>query len=205
MLWRHDDSPKPGCDSSSFTPKPCKRQHLREQNGYCAYLWCAWCQTHINHQWPTDYPLNKNELTQSWSVLYGTWLKFCAQILCSNSLPRFCAQIMCPDSVPRFSAQILCSNLVLKFCAQIPAQLGCFLIYKTNWCLECQTSTTWGHCSTWGPFTYIQDHLIWGPFTYIQDHFMPQIKLYNLGPIALLRAHLLIYKTNRYRNLLYIA
>ena len=37
---------KPVCDSSSFTPKPFKRQHLLEQNGYCAYLCCAWCQTH---------------------------------------------------------------------------------------------------------------------------------------------------------------
>ena len=38
-------------------------------------------------------------------------------------------------------------------------------------------------------------------FPYMQDHLMPQMSnLYKLGSIALVEAHLLIYKTNRYRN-----
>ena len=86
---------------------------------------------------------------------------------------KFCAQILCSDSVLRFCAQILCSNFVLSFVLRFCAQILC-----SNSVLRLQHSWV---------------------FSYIQNQLTPQIKTLKLG------AHLLIYKTNRYRNLLYIA
>ena len=73
----------------------------------------------FNHQWSTDCPLNKTELAKADPFFTEPVLKFCAQILCSDSVLKFCAQILCSNSVLKFCAQILCSNSVLKFCAQI--------------------------------------------------------------------------------------
>ena len=96
-------------------------------------------------------------------------LKCCAQILCSDSVLKFCAH--------NFGAQIKCSNVVLKFCAQILCSDSvlrfCAQIQCSNFVLRFQHS--------------------WVFVSYTRP--IDASKLYNLGPIALLGAHLLIYKT----------
>ena len=57
---------------------------------------------------------------------------------------------------------------------------------------QIKTLQVGAHCPSWGPFTYIQDHLMpqiktlqvgahcpsWGPFTYIQDQLIWSVDIY---------------------------
>ena len=123
--------------------------------------------------------------------------RFTITILCSDSVLKCCATILCSDSVLRFCAQVLCSDFVLRCCAQI----------------LCSDSSTVGFLS------HIQDQLLYlGPiYLYTRPFDLEPIYLYTRpfdasnqnsttwGPFLYLGPILLIYKTNRYRNLLYIA